>query len=222
MLPHHRTLALLSLLPAQLGSCTAARPSFSPPPLVSAPVQCYDSTKKQLCGYLQNATCKCPGYPTAAGGTDGFYGLDETATRMIGLYNQFGMGGNELTYTSDGGKTWRLKKFNKPAASFNWNLYPVAGGTARRNFGAISQGSFRDPAHGSMTDRSWTGHQSATFSFEGDDVQMNLTGPVTVGPMPAAVNNTNGESIVCSSATQFRVSISASVSVSVSVSVSHR
>eukprot|EP01043_Picozoa_sp_COSAG02_P027458 COSAG02_NODE_1622_length_11607_cov_6.986097_8_plen_220_part_00 len=178
------------------GRATAAMtPSFSPPLLVSAPVQCYDSTKKQLCGYLQNDTCKCPGYPTAAGGTDGFYGLDSNATRMIGLYNQFGMEGNELTYTSDGGKTWRLKKFSEPAASFDWNLYPVAGGTARRNFGAISQGAFLHGTHGSMTDRSWIGNQSATFSFDGDELQMDLTGAVSVGPMPAPVNHTNGKCV---------------------------
>jgi hypothetical protein len=142
---------------------------------------------------VQNATCKCPGYPTAAGGTDGFYGLDANATHMMGLYNQMGIAGNELTFTSDGGKTWKLKKFTDPAASFNWNLYPVNGGKARRNFAAISQGAFFHATLGNMTDRSWTGKHSATFSFDdADELQMEVTGPVTVGPFPQPVNNTNG------------------------------
>ena len=120
-------------------------------------------------------------------------GLDANATKMLGLYNQFGDAGNELTYTADGGKTWRLKSFTDPAASFNWNLYPVDGGRGRRNFGGISQGSFRHATQGNMTDRSWTGKKSSTFSFDGaDQLQMEVSGPVTVGPFPQAVNNTNG------------------------------
>jgi hypothetical protein len=94
--------------------------------------------------------------------------------------------------TSDGGKSWKLKKFSEPAASFDWNLIPVGGGSARRNFGAISQGSFRSAQHGSSTDRSWTGAKSATFYFSGDEMMMNLTGAVTVGPMPQATNQTDG------------------------------
>ena len=121
---------------------STATPTFSQPLVVSEPVQCYDGGQKKLCGYVQNATCKCPPYPTAAGGTDGFYGLDANATQMMGLYNQLGNQGNELTFTSDGGKTWQLKKFVDWYAAFNWNLYPVTvgGKQARRNFGGISQG----------------------------------------------------------------------------------
>ena len=86
---------------SSVGLTTVSRatgsPTFSAPLLVSAPVQCYDGAQKKLCGYVQNATCKCPGYPTAAGGTDGFYGLDDGAMHMMGLCNQLGMGGNQLT-----------------------------------------------------------------------------------------------------------------------------
>ena len=189
-------IALLSSSSPALVS--AANPTFSQPLVVSDPVQCYDGGQKKLCGYVQNATCKCPAYPTAAGGTDGFYGLDANATQMMGLYNQLGNQGNELTFTSDGGKSWKLKKFVDWYAAFNWNLYPVTvegGKQARRNFGAISQGSFRstDPSVGSYTDRSWTGKKSATFSFDSSgELQMSVTGAVTVGPLPQAVNNTNG------------------------------
>jgi hypothetical protein len=168
-------------------------PVFSPPSLVSNPLQCYDNAQKKLCGYVQNATCTCPAYPTAAGGTDGFYGFDANATRMIGLYNPLGMGGNEMTYTSDGGKNWKIKKFPYPAA-FSWNLYPVNGGKGRRNFGGISQGAYIIPSEGNMTDRSWMGKHSATFSFDSsDELQMETTAPITVGlvglgliPLPCA------------------------------------
>ena len=91
---------LLLLAAAPLAA--AHRIVFEPPQLVSAPVQCYDAKQKQLCGYVQNATCKCPGVPMAAGGTDSFYGLDANATTMFGIYGQQGMAGNKLTYTSDG------------------------------------------------------------------------------------------------------------------------
>jgi hypothetical protein len=46
---------MLALLAATATAPTAAAaaPSFSPPLLVSAPVQCYDGAQKKLCGYLQ-------------------------------------------------------------------------------------------------------------------------------------------------------------------------
>ena len=54
------------------------------------------------------------------------------------------------------------------------------------------QGSFNAAYGGSQTDRSWTGNQSATWSFDASgELVMELTGSVTVGPMPQAVNNTN-------------------------------
>ena len=185
---------ILIALPALI---SAGTPTFSQPLVVSDPVQCYDGGQKKLCGYVQNATCKCPGYPMAAGGTDGFYGLDANATQMMGLYKQLGNQGNELTFTSDGGRTWKLKKFVDWYAAFDWNLYPVTvgGKQARRNFGGISQGSFRstDPSVGNYTDSSWTGKKSATFSFDSSgELQMSTTGAVTVGPLSQAVNKTTG------------------------------
>jgi hypothetical protein len=221
-------LLLLLLLLRPLAAVAPITPAFSPPLLVSAPVQCYDAKQSKLwcatcsalrymyvcarepdtctctahyvvvgSGYVQNATCKCPPYPTAAGGVDGFYGMNGNASQMMGLYNQQGMAGNWITYTNNGGLDWTVKKFNTPVAAFNWNLYPVNGGKGRRNFAGISQGSFLHSTGsaptGSMTDRSWTGTKSATFSFDASGVlQMAETGSVTVGPLPQAVNNTNG------------------------------
>ena len=90
------------------------------------------------------------------------------------------------------GKTWRLKVFGDPSQSYNWLLAPVDGGRGRRNLGAISQGSFFSAAHGSYTPTSWTGKQSATFSFDGaGELVAKPSGPVTVGGMPHPVNNTN-------------------------------
>lgn len=195
---------LLLLLCPPLSAVALITPSFSPPLLVSAPVQCYDGKLDKLCGFnasiaeqVANESCKCPPYPTAAGGTDGFYGMNANASQMMGLYNQQGMQGNWITWTNNGGLDWSVKKFNTPVAAFNWNLYPVDGGKGRRNFGGISQGSFRHSTGsaptGSMTDRGWTGTKSATFSFDKNGVlQMATTGAVTVGPLPQAVNNTNG------------------------------
>jgi hypothetical protein len=47
---------------------------------------------------------------------------------------------------------------------------------------------------GSVTDRSWTGKQSGTFTINetSGELELEHTGAVTVGPLPQAVNNTNG------------------------------
>ena len=52
---HSSWVGMLALLAATATAPTAAAaaPSFSPPLLVSAPVQCYDGAQKKLCGYLQ-------------------------------------------------------------------------------------------------------------------------------------------------------------------------
>eukprot|EP01052_Picozoa_sp_SAG31_P041687 SAG31_NODE_6389_length_2035_cov_1.978306_2_plen_203_part_00 len=114
-------LLLLLLLLLLCAPAAALQVRFSSPLLVSAPTQCYlRDNHSVLCGYLQNATCQCSDVPTAAGGTDGFYGLDGNATRMMGLYSQMGLGGNVLTFTADGGRSWRLKTFAEPFASFDW------------------------------------------------------------------------------------------------------
>jgi hypothetical protein len=164
--------------------------SFSSPRIVSPPVQCYDASQKQPCGYRQNSTCRCPELPAAA---DSFYGLSANATHMLGVYSEREQGITEITYTSDSGSSWKRKEFSGPLAAFAWNLFPVEGGAGRRTFGGISRGSYRNESLGSVTSRSWTGRQSATYSFDASgELQMQATGPVTVGPLPHPVNNTNG------------------------------
>ena len=186
--------ALLLRIPAVVTA--SATLVFSPPAVVSAPVPCATAAGVG-CGFVQNASCKCPTFPLAAGGVDGFYGLDATATRMMGVYDSHGLAGNRLTYTSDGGQTWRIKGFGSPDV-FAWNLAPVHANNGsrmgRRSFGGISVGGFNDWHVGSKTDRSWSDKQSATFTFDAaGELQMAATGPVTIGPLPQPVNNTNAK-----------------------------
>jgi len=128
--------------------------------------------------------------PAAA---DSFNGLSTNATHMLGVYSEREPGITEVTYTSDSGRSWKRKEFSGPVAAFAWNTFPVEGGIGRRTFGGISRGSYRNESLGSVTGRSWTGKQSATYTFdESGELQMQVTGAVTVGPLPHAVNNTNG------------------------------
>ena len=48
-----RAATMLTLFTATATTANAVMPTFSPPLLVSAPVQCYDAAQKKLCGYLQ-------------------------------------------------------------------------------------------------------------------------------------------------------------------------
>ena len=163
--------------------------SFSPPQVVSAPIECYDAAQKRPCGYLQSGSCRCPELPAAA---DSFYGLDANASHMMGVYNEHVKGTTELTYTTDG-RSWRRKNFSGTVDAFAWSTYAVDDGKARRTFGGISLGGFRNRSLGSMTDRSWTGRQSATYFFDSaGELQAQPSGQVTVGPLPHAVDNTNG------------------------------
>ena len=183
-------LAQAALLTAQaVGAVTL---SFSPPQVISAPVECFDASQNRRCGYVQTsvATCKCPELPAAA---DSFYAFDSNASRMMGVYSERNKGVVDITYTGDGGSSWKRKNFAGAAAAFGWSTYAVNGGAARRTFGGISLGSFRNRSLGSMTDRSWTSKRSATYSFDSSgELQMEVSGPVTVGPLPQAVNQTNG------------------------------
>lgn len=163
--------------------------SFSSPRVVSAPLECYDASQRRPCGYRQNSSCSCPEVPAAA---DSFFGLDANASHMMGVYNEHDEGVTELTYTADG-LSWERKNFSGAADAFAWNTFAVNGGKARRTFGGISLGSYRNRSRGSMTDRSWTGTQSATYFFDSSgELQVQRSGPVTVGPLPQPVNNTNG------------------------------
>ena len=187
-------LLLLLLLPAAGSFERTTTLSFSAPRVVSPPVQCYSTPENQSCGYLASATCRCPQIPAAA---DSYYGLDGDGTHMFGVYSEREKGTTEIAYTSDGGESWKLKEFFGPTAAFAWNLYPVEGGSKRRSFGGISLGFYRNHSLGSVTDRGWTSKRSATYGFDtSGELQMQVTGPVTVGPLPQAVNNTNGAASV--------------------------
>jgi hypothetical protein len=171
-------------------SASAVTLSFSPPQVVSAPIECFDASQNRRCGYLQNSTCQCPELPAAA---DSFYALDSNASRMMGVYSERNKGIVEITYTANGGSSWKRKNFSGAAAAFDWSTYAVNGGAARRTFGGIGLGSYRNRSLGSMTDRSWTSKRSATYSFDSSgELQVEVTGQVTVGPLPHAVNSTNG------------------------------
>jgi hypothetical protein len=182
---------LVSLLAIHYASGSKQLPTFSTPRLVSAPVECFLIAHPNItCGYVPNAECKCPELPGAA---DSYYGLTSDARHMMGIYTRTGLSSNQITYTIDGGESWNLKLFSGPPASYAWNLYPVEHGRARRTFGGISVGVYNNRSLGSKTDRSWSGKQSATFSVDSaGELQMKVTGGVTVGPLPWPVNNTNG------------------------------
>jgi hypothetical protein len=156
-------------------SASAVTLSFSPPQVVSAPIECFDASQNRRCGYLQNSTCQCPELPAAA---DSFYALDSNASRMMGVYSERNKGIVEITYTANGGSSWKRKNFSGAAAAFDWSTYAVNGGAARRTFGGIGLGSYRNRSLGSMTDRSWTSKRSATYSFDSSgELQVEVTAP---------------------------------------------
>eukprot|EP01047_Picozoa_sp_COSAG01_P051237 COSAG01_NODE_5262_length_4376_cov_8.338321_1_plen_335_part_00 len=184
-------LATLTAAYAQVAGAAVTTLSFSPPQVVSAPVECFDASQNfRRCGYVQNSTCKCPELPAAA---DSFYALDPNARRMMGVYNEQNKGVLDITYTANGGSSWKRKNFSGAAVAFAWSTYAVDDGAARRTFGGIGLGTYRNQSLGSLTDRSWTSKRSATYSFDSSgELQVKVTGQVTVGPLPYAVNNTNG------------------------------